>query len=1207
MASIDNLDIQISVSAEQAEKSIDNLASAVLRLQKSMGGATLANAKNFSNAIFDISRSLSNVNTAGSQAVNGIDKVSKSTTKTSKTTTKAAKSFKSLSQVFGSFYANFFWVKNAIDGIGDSVKDTADYIEAFNYFNVALGKIGSDWSHQFEKYGYENAEAYAESFSERLTQSLSGLSGVQIEMSADGSGLLTETGMKNLGLNIKEVTQYASQLASITNSVGQTGEVSLTTASAFTKLGADISSLFNMDYSAVMKNLQSGLIGQSRALYKYGIDITNATLQTYAYELGLSKAVSEMTQAEKMQLRMIAILDQSKISWGDLANTLNSPSNMIRQFTNNLKETGMVLGQLLIPLLQKVMPVINGVTIAIKRLLGSIANVLGIKLDLNAFGQGYNQIEEDVGGVADSFNEATAAAKKFKTYTLGIDELNIQPEQSDSSGSNSGGFGGGIDLTDEILKATQEYERAWKQAFANMENKAEAFADRIEKMFQPITEPLKNLFSDIRLGKLFAAGQNLSDLVSGIFELFNRAISSVNWSKLGEKIGKFFSGIDWGKALNSASDFIKNAIISFLDTIGNSLRIAPLETIFFAGILLKGKKVSKILESINGLLGKTKINITNVKKAGKLAVTSFLEFSAVSDTFKNLTLGSKDIMTALIEIGSSAGIASLALYNAFGPMSFALSAIAGIAGAINGMNNALSEKEDIELYGESLDVLSEKIIATSESIQKRTDDSKKYLETVGIAETQMAKDLADRYYDLAEKENLSNEEKYEMQSLASSLVNTLPGLEKYYDEQTRLISASRDEVDKFIQSRLREIQLAAVEEQLKEAYATRLEAQQNLNEAMEAATASQERMNELQDDYNKYTGIMDMLRQYQSLQEQIGYTTGDTSDLAEKSEKLWKQITNNGKEPHLVNFEYLNQKMNDAAEELMRYSGKYEKSKQTLQAAVMATEEAEELVVDYTTILREGMMTSADEGVECFAKEFSTNSAAEKSVLEKARDLSETMSKKTTDFKKAGSDNAEGYCEGIKQSEKSAERATESVVESAIGTAEVAAEGMFKPGQNIVSGMIKGIKNKETTLYKTLEELARKVRKTVEKELDIHSPSRVMFKVGSFTMQGFKEGMEALYSPTLKSIGEFGYVLPTVSYDFAETARSYRSAFNSDSSTHKFLYEESSYLETNALLRTQNEILLELLQKENVVNIGDREIARANARGKKSLGYELVT
>ena len=58
----------------------------------------------------------------------------------------------------------------------------------------------------------------------------------------------------------------------------------------------------------------------TKRLYKYGIDITNATLQTYAYNLGIEKSISEMSQMEKPQLRVLAILDQSKVSWGDLAN-----------------------------------------------------------------------------------------------------------------------------------------------------------------------------------------------------------------------------------------------------------------------------------------------------------------------------------------------------------------------------------------------------------------------------------------------------------------------------------------------------------------------------------------------------------------------------------------------------------------------------------------------------------------------------------------------------------------------------------------------------------------------------------------------------------------------------------------------------------------------------------------------------------------------
>ena len=44
------------------------------------------------------------------------------------------------------------------------------------------------------------------------------MSGLKVDV--DG-GLISESGMKNLGLNLQEITQYASQLASITNSLGR--------------------------------------------------------------------------------------------------------------------------------------------------------------------------------------------------------------------------------------------------------------------------------------------------------------------------------------------------------------------------------------------------------------------------------------------------------------------------------------------------------------------------------------------------------------------------------------------------------------------------------------------------------------------------------------------------------------------------------------------------------------------------------------------------------------------------------------------------------------------------------------------------------------------------------------------------------------------------------------------------------------------------
>ena len=538
---------------------------------------TLSKAPNVNKNIIDMTNALANLATQGAKVGSASKSIEKGLNRANNSATRASKSFGGLASAIGKFYASYFMVIRGIKGLYKSIEGTADYLEAFNYFNVALGKIGSDWSHQFEQYGYESAEAYADSFSTRLQSSLKNLSGLQISVGADGNGLLTETGLKNLGLNIQEITQYTSQLASVTNSVGQVGEVSLAAANSLTKLGADLSSLFNLDYSSVMQNLQSGLIGQSRALYKYGIDITNATLQTKAYELGLSKSVSEMTQAEKMQLRMLVILQDSKVAWGDLANTINSPSNMIRQFKNNLKEVGMVLGQLFIPLMQKVMPVINGVTIALKRLLVSIAGFLGIQLDLSSFGQGYSGLGEDVEGLTDSLDDATASAKKLKSVTLGIDELNINAPQEDT-GKTTSGVGGGIDLTDEILEATSEYEKVWEDAFNNMENKAQEFANKIEKIFEPIVAPIKNLIYHAFRGEWDIAGKDVSNLAIGIFDLFTKAIDKVNWKNIGKEIGEFFKGLEWKEIISSAGNFLETALESAGELLEGAFDANPIAT-----------------------------------------------------------------------------------------------------------------------------------------------------------------------------------------------------------------------------------------------------------------------------------------------------------------------------------------------------------------------------------------------------------------------------------------------------------------------------------------------------------------------------------------------------------------------------------------------------------------------------------------------------
>lgn len=556
---------------------------------------TLSTVPNVSENIIRMTNALAGLASTGAASGRAANSLGRNLNTYTASAKRATKSTFSLAAAFGRFYATYFLVIRGIKSLWKSIEGTTDYIEAFNYYTVAFNKVGKEWGKDFEQFGYDNAEDYAQSFGSRVNELLGKMSGLKVDV--DG-GLISESGMKNLGLNLQEITQYASQLASITNSLGQTGEVTTAISKSMTMLAGDISSLFNVDFSTVATNLQSGLIGQSRALYKYGIDITNATLQTYAYKYGIEKAVSEMSQAEKQQLRLLAILDQSKVSWGDLANTINSPSNMIRQFTNNVKEAGMVLGQLFIPVLQKVLPVINGVVIAIKRLLVSVANLLGIKIDFSSFGQGVSGYNENLEDTADALDKVGKSAKKAKSYTLGIDELNIVDPNSGSSGSSSAG-GAGIDLTKEIMDATAEYEKVWQEAFDKMQNTAMGWADKVSKVFKPVKDIIEDLAYAFKFDSdawFKVAGMDTSKLVTGIFDWFTKAIDSVDWEKIGRHIGSFLDGMDWTAIFTSAGNFIETAIDAAIDLWKGSFDAAPIETTIITAIgLLKFTGVGDII------------------------------------------------------------------------------------------------------------------------------------------------------------------------------------------------------------------------------------------------------------------------------------------------------------------------------------------------------------------------------------------------------------------------------------------------------------------------------------------------------------------------------------------------------------------------------------------------------------------------------------
>ena len=475
----------------------------------------------------------------------------------------------------------------SLRGIGEflrgAVESSMDYIEEFNYFDTTMGKIASEWGKEYKKYGYQNAEEYGESFKNRLTQTMGKMTGFQIE----NDGTLSDLGKKNLGLDPTQMTNYAASVAQVTNSVGMTGEASVVTSEALSMLAGDMSSFKNLDMDTVMNNFSSGLLGQSRALYKFGIDTSNATLKQYALANGIKKNVSAMSQSEKMQLRMIAILDQSKVSWGDLAKTINSPSNQLRLLNNNFRSLSRTIGAIVLPAVAKILPYINGLVIAIRRLFEWTASMLGVDLSkvIGSSGGGYSDafdgLEDSADDAKDAVDDTSDSVKKLSKQLMGFDELNVINTNSDNTKKDDDKNSKPIDLTSQLSNALADYKTVWDKAYKNMTNDAEKFANKLTKLFK----------------KAWKSG-NGTDIGSAIAGWLNKGISWVNdnvdqFAKGAKKVAKllataingFVAKLDWA-GLGSA--------------IGKSMKAAiEAETTFFSTVnwLNLGKAIATTLNA----------------------------------------------------------------------------------------------------------------------------------------------------------------------------------------------------------------------------------------------------------------------------------------------------------------------------------------------------------------------------------------------------------------------------------------------------------------------------------------------------------------------------------------------------------------------------------------------------------------------------------
>lgn len=314
-------------------------------------------------------------------ASSGIDRLTKALEKLDKTSTKNKDSLTTLKDqlkglnMTAKFGAIAIVANRVGKAIGGFISKSNDYIETLNLFNVALGKYA------------EQERKYAEQVSNKL-----GIDPLEW-MKAQGTLNLLATGF---GVANDKAVEMSRNL---------------------TKLVYDLSSLKNVDVAEAMRKVESGFAGELEPLRRWGYDLSQARLQEIASSQGIGIKVSEMNQAEKSMLRYYAMLTQVTVAQGDMARTLENPSNQLRIFKAQLSMLAREIGNVFIPLLNAVLPYLIAITKVIRMLVAELAKLVGFEIpEID-----YSGIEE----TSNSLQDATASAKKFKNATMGFDELNI--------------------------------------------------------------------------------------------------------------------------------------------------------------------------------------------------------------------------------------------------------------------------------------------------------------------------------------------------------------------------------------------------------------------------------------------------------------------------------------------------------------------------------------------------------------------------------------------------------------------------------------------------------------------------------------------------------------------------------------------------------------------------------------------------------------
>ena len=384
---------------------------------------TLSSAPNVSGNIIRMTEALANLSTglgrtrsATSNASSGMNLLGKNVGSV------RIKSF-SLASAIGKVYATYFLLFRGIEKIKDAIDISSAVTEADNVVRQAFGKY------------------------ERLVDDLCKVS------------------IKKFGMSELSVKQFAGRFQSLGTALDIPQGKMAKMAIKLTELTGDLASYYDVSQEDVAKSLQSVFTGTTAPMRRYGVDLTQATLNEWLMKKGIDAKVKSMNQAQKAVVRYEYTLERTKAAQGDFLRTSDSWHNTLTVVTESFKDLGKTVGDIAInafkPFLRVLGIVAEKVNSFVEMVLNALGSIFGWRFEVSK--KGASGLTDSLNGAYDSMdnlsdaagsagkntgglaNNAKKAKKEIQQATRAFDELKVISKQSkdNTSGSGSGGSGDG--------------------------------------------------------------------------------------------------------------------------------------------------------------------------------------------------------------------------------------------------------------------------------------------------------------------------------------------------------------------------------------------------------------------------------------------------------------------------------------------------------------------------------------------------------------------------------------------------------------------------------------------------------------------------------------------------------------------------------------------------------------------------------------------